>query len=51
MTGVYIFEYYLPRWRGGGNKIKGFGDGEKTKSFKERKIFFEHLTLNSSTKR
>ena len=36
----------IPPPGGGGNKIKGFGDGEENQKFeKKKKIFFEDLTL------
>ena len=36
-TDVYKVEYFpAPQW-GRGNKIKGFGDGKKTKSLKKEK--------------
>ena len=35
--GVYKFEHSPPPGRGGGNKIKGFGDGEENQKFEKKK--------------
>ena len=43
-SGEYKVEYSPPG--GGGNKIKGFGDGEENQKLeKKKKIFFEDLIL------
>ena len=50
--GVYIVEDSPPPIGGvGGNKIKGFGDGEKSKAGKKRKKFFLRFNTYGSTRR